>query len=349
MNLSFPLLGTVLFAAIFSGASMADAATLRVDRRGGSDFTSLSAAAEAAKPGDTIEIVKGSGPYREMLYVKASGTEAAPIVIEGNGELITGFEPLRGFKEENGQWVCELPRKFPCVLTDQGERLVVSPETNQPTRHAIFNADRTRLTLRPGVKPEGWEISSRAFAVRVYNSSHHIYKNIRASGSLNDAFNLHGEGVGLVFENIEGFNNLDEGFSAHDKIQCRVKGGKLWGNDNGLANSGDSKMDAEAIDVFANLGFGFFLTKCSARVDGLRVWDNGLAQIYISSGCDVTFKNTEAYSPAWRDRQWESYFESNQSKVSAPVRINPGKVSGQPVTKSGPRPGGEALAGFLAP
>ncbi len=341
------LTATILLTALLT--SSAGAAILRVDRRGGADFTSLRAAGEAAKPGDTIEIAKGSGPYREALHVQRSGTETEPIVIEGNGELITGFEPLRGFKEENGQWVCDLPRKFPCVITYQGERLVVSPKTNQPTRHATFDAGRTRLVLLPGVKPAGWEISSRGFAVRIHNASHHIYRNIRASGSLNDGFNLHGEGAGLVFENIEGFNNLDEGFSAHDMIRCRVKGGRFWGNDNGLANINDSQMDAEGIDVFANLGFGFFLTKCSAKVDGLRAWDNGITQIYIGSGCNVIFKNSTAYRPAWTDRQLESYFESKQSKVSAPVRINPGKIDGKPATEPAPRPNNESPAAFLIP
>jgi hypothetical protein len=347
MHLTKILTTTVLLTALPAGN--ADAAVLRVDRRGGADFTSLRAAGEAAKPGDTIEIAKGSGPYREMLHVPRSGTGAAPIVIEGNGELITGFEPLRGFKEENGRWVCDLPRAFPCVLAYQGDRLVVSPETNQPARHATLDAGRTRLVLLPGVKPEGWEISSRSFAVRVQDASHHIYRNIRASGGLNDGFNLHGTGEGLVFENIEGFNNLDEGFSAHDNIQCVIRGGRFWGNDNGLANINDSKMEAEGIDVFANLGFGFFLTKCSANINGLRAWDNGITQIYIGSGCNVTFKNSTAHRPTWTGRRLESYFESKQSKVSAPVRINPGNIEGKPATESAPRPNGEAPASFLVP
>ncbi|AWI10227.1 hypothetical protein [Ereboglobus luteus] len=328
---------------------IADAAILRVDRRGGADFTSLRAAAAAAKAGDTIQIAKGSGPYREMLFVEASGTEGAPIIIEGNGELVTGFEPLRGFKEENGRWVCDLPRKYPCVITYQGERLVVSAKTNQPTRYATFNDERTRLILLPGTMTEGWEISSRGFAVRVYNSSHHVYRNIRASGSLNDAFNLHGKGTGLVFENIEGFHNLDEGFSAHDEMHCRIKGGKFWGNDNGLANIRDSKMEAEDIDVYANLGFGFFLTKCMSRINGLRAWDNGITQIYIGSGCEVSFQNATAYHPAWAERQLESYFESRQSRFSAPVRINADNITGKPVTKTAPRPDGESPVAFIIP
>lgn len=304
---------------------------LTVDQRGSAEFTSLGAVGVAAQPGDTIQIVKGSGPYREILHVKQSGTPQAPIIVEGNGELITGFEPLTGFRQEKGLWVCDLPVKFPCVLTYQGERLVVAQDTGQPIRHARLNADRTRLELLPGVKTADWEYSRRDSVVRILNTSNQIYRDIRASGSTNDAFNLHGAGDGLVFENIEGFNNLDEGFSAHDEIHCQINGGRFWGNDNGITNIGHSDMQAENVDIYGNLGFGLCLTKCSASINGLRAWGNGITQIYIGSGSRVTFERTTAYEPVWDTRPWESYNESKASKFSAPVRINPSDITGAPV------------------
>lgn len=347
MSLFKNFAGVLLLAGI--PVASAGGKVLKVDQHGPAGFTSLRAAAAVVKPGDTIEIAKGSGPYREALYIKESGTPEQPIIVEGNGEVITGFEPLTGFREEKGVWVCDLPVKFPCVLTYRGERLVLSAQTGQPIRYAKLNEERTRLELLPGVGTTDWEISKRDFVVRIYNAANQTYRNIRASGSMNDAFNLHGAGAGLIFENIEGFHNLDEGFSAHDEIHCEIKGGRFWGNDNGICNVGSSDMQAGEIDVFANLGWGIFLTKCSAVINRLRAWDNGLTQIHIGSGTRVTFVYATAYEPAWSTRPWESYMESKTSAFSAPVRINSTEVTGSPVVAPTHRSPPSTAAAFLTP
>ncbi len=319
----------------------ASSRTLEVDRRGSADFTSIAAAAKEVRPGDTIQLVSGSGPYREILFISRSGRPEAPIVFEGNGELITGFEPLTGFRQESGEWVCDLapyldkqasaqgfkkdggrwvsdvsPLALPCVLTYRGERLLQDSATGQPLQWARLSEDGLRLILAPGVEPDGWEISSRDFVIRIFNTSHQIYRNVRISGSLNDGVNLHGKGEGLVFENIEAFHNLDEGFSAHDEIVCEIGGGRFWGNDNGIGNIASSVMKAENIETYANLGMGLWLKACEGDLSKVTSWNNGIAQIQFDGDARVACAEVIAYAPVWSEKPWMNYQESRREAAS---------------------------------
>jgi hypothetical protein len=299
---------------------------LEVDRGGTTAYKTIKAAVAAAKAGDTIRLKPNSGPYREELYVPVSGTKESPITIDGGGNLITGFEPLTGWKQVNGEWTCTLPVAFPCVLTYKGER-VRQDANGQFTRWITLNDAKDTLTLKDGATPEGWEVSTRSFVVRIQNTSNHIYRNIRASGSMNDGFNLHGKGEGLVFENIEGFHNLDEGYSAHDDIQSEVNGGKFWGNDNGIGNVARSQTKFKNIDVWDNLGFGFWLNQCKASMQNIRAWNNGVVQILIHNS-QGDAENVRAYTPEHKTRIWTSYKESKSSSIGRPLIVKDSNLTG---------------------
>lgn len=288
---------------------------LDVDQRGGASYISISAAVKDLHPGDTLRLVPGSGPYREPLYISTSGTAEAPIIVEGNNELITGFDLLSGFHEENGVQVCTLPVAFPCVLTYQGERLRQDAASEQFTKYAHLSADKTQLELLPGTETNGWEISARYFVVRIQDGSNHVYRNLKASGAQNDGFNLHGIGTNLVFENIEGFQNLDEGFSAHDNIQCEIRRGAFYDNDNGIGNAASCVMQAADITVYDNLGYGLWFSKCTGQLARIRSWNNGIRQIFFGIESHAQLTNCVAVVPAWSERLWVSYKESHAAEV----------------------------------
>lgn len=315
---------------VVHSGGVGDPRILEVDQRGGADYESIAAAVQDLGPGDTLRLVPGSGPYREPLFVATSGTESAPIIIEGNNELVTGFSPLTGFYEENGVQVCDLPTAFPCVLTYQGERLRQDAATGQFTKYARLSADQLRLELLPGTDTNGWEVSTRYFVVRIENVSNHIYRNIKASGALNDGVNLHGTGSGLVFENIEGYHNLDEGFSAHDNIQCEIYNGSFHGNDNGIANIASSIMLAEDVSLYDNLGWGIWLNQCGGNLTRVRAWSNGISQVIFGTDAQVSLTDCTVKDPNWTERQWITYKESaNVSDPSAYIVSSTATVTGE--------------------
>lgn len=295
---------------------------VRVDRRGGGDYANLAEAAKILKPGDTLRIEPGSGPYREVLFIAQSGTAEAPIVVDGGGNLVTGFEPLKGFRKEGDLWVCPLPVKYPCVLSFRGERLRELSDGGRFDRYARLNAEKNALVLEPGVSPDGWEYSARYFVVRIQNASHQVYRGLRASGALNDGFNLHGKGTKLRFWDIEGFDNLDEGYSAHDEIESSIEGGRFWNNENGLGNIGQSRTRVENVDCWANLGWGVFMRGCGLSARNLRSWGNGKRQIYLYDRAALELDAVTAYASVYRTAPWVTFFESRAYGVGEPLEVS---------------------------
>lgn len=311
----------ILLVTLLHAPATAQARVISVDSRGGAEFKTLSEAAAVVKPGDTIQVAPGSGPYRETLWIRRSGSEDAPITVEGGGTTVTGFEPLTGFTKENEQWVCTLPIPFPCVLAYQGERLVQDPATGQFTKYATISPDGTRLSLAPGVTPDGWEISTRGQAVRLDGVSFHVYRNLRASGCRNDGFNLHGQGRSLIFENIEGFSNLDEGFSAHDQIDCEIRHGKFWRNDNGIGNAPSSSITVTDSSSHDNLGWGVWFAKtCKANLKNVSSWNNGMAQYRFDPGSEIHGESLLC-GPEFPERRWISYNESRNPNPPKAIQI----------------------------
>lgn len=284
---------------------------LVVDARGGTPFATLSAAAAEAGPGDTLVIAKGSGPYREMLLIKKSGTAAAPIVVEGNGETVTGFDPLV-FTQENGVWLSRLPKPFPLVIAYKGVRVLQDANAPADTFMAPIKLREDKLTIEllPGGSPENWEVSVRECAVAITNASYQTYRNLVATGATNDGFNLHGKGEGLLFENIVGANNLDEGFSAHDHIVCEIKTGFFFRNENGIANPNDLTT-ASGLRLYDNLGWGFSMGhNAVAHLTDVKSWNNDITQFRFINNASGTCNEVWAWAPTWKTRRYRSYTDS---------------------------------------
>ena len=168
--------------------------------------------------------------------------------------------------------------------------------------------------------------------MKIVNASHQQYRNLRATGSLNDGFNIHGDGRDLVFENVEAFNNLDEGFSAHDTISCVVTGARLYRNDNGLTNANQSYMKGSDIVCRDNLGFGLYLQTASADLDNVDCRGNGVGQLVLHMGATVTPGRVTLTPGPWTKKPWISSQESAADPAGQPL------MQGSKITSNGNPP-----------
>lgn len=316
---------------------LSHSATLTVDQRGGTSYATIAAAVAVVQPGDTILLAAGSGPYRENIKITRSGTAAQPIVFDGNGELVTGFDPfVFTYDAGTGNYEYTLPAAIPNtsgtattpfrhLIVYQGQRLVVDYATGQLTsEYATLSADGLRLVLNPasGASPtSGWEIGAdRTAGKGVVNIgsaySYQTYRNLRVSGSQDDGFSLKGTGTNLLFQNVEAFHNFDEGFSAHSSTHSEIDGGVFWGNDNGVYNETTATVACILRDVqaYANLGYGIAMTGGTNEVHGVQCWDNGVQN--LSLGGTVTCDSTTTYENRWDSRPWVSYNESQAYQVN---------------------------------
>ena len=310
-----------------------------VDQRGGTPYATIAAAAAVVQPGDTIQLVAGSGPYHETIYITASGTEASPIVFDGNGETISGYQSFQFTQQGDGSWTYTLPtplaqtlpggnsNTFRYLVTYQGQRLLADQvhgtQTNIrfTTPYATLSADGTMLILNvaSGASPtDGWEIGGNlSYGVRIAGStSHHVYRHLRATGMSDDGFNVHGHAQDLHFEDIEAFNNFDEGFSSHDVTQSIIDGGVFWGNDNGLLNQTRDTLVCIANNVkcFSNLGYGY-CTKAGLNIlSNVEVWDSGVQNMTV--GGMTSFTNVVTYKTRWTQRPWVAFQESQNFTIA---------------------------------
>lgn len=311
------------------------AATVTVDPRDTKAYATLAEAVNKLKPGDTLVLAPGSGPYREPLHIRVSGTAAAPITIEGNGNEVTGFDLLVFSTLPDGRHQAEVHVETPFVLRHDGRRVPEDAATGAFTGGVVYNDAAKRLVLPADVSVEGWEISARDFAVRVSGVSHHVYRNLVATGSRNDGFNLHGEGIGLLFESIVGSQNLDEGFSSHATINSEIRGGRFFENDNGMLNGFQTVTRLENVDVFDNLGLGLAFNG-EAKVDGIgvRTWGNGLTQLLLRKGVQARFTGIEVYRNPHQTRPWVTYMESARWSRPVTMSVDRGVTSdGIPLTQ----------------
>lgn len=309
--------------AILLASTLATALCERVsvDPRDPNAYQTLREAVAKLKAGDILWLAPGSGPYREELCIRTSGTKEAPIVIEGNGNEITGFDPLT-FQDGTAQPSIE----YPFVLRHHGQR-VPEETAGRFGQSVTYDASNKRLTLAPGAPSDGWEISTRKFAVRIQDVSHHTYRDLIASGSQNDGFNLHGSGNHLLFEKITGRQNLDEGFSAHDTIHSEIRSGLFFENDNGMLSGQKTVTRMEAVDLWDNLGLGLgFNGEATVEARDTRVWGNGMNQLLLRAGVTASFVNVRIYTNPFATRLWLTYKES--ARLSKPVTtdVQPGVV-----------------------
>lgn len=286
---------------------------LTVDPRDPAAIPTLKQAAALVQPGDTLVLASGSGPYRESLYINRSGTAAAPITIEGNGNEITGFDLLSFTQLPDGRHQSVVPVPYPFVLRHAGKKRIREDAATRQFSGGIQYDSATRiLILPPDVSSDDWEVSARNHVVRIQDVSHHRYRNIVATGSRNDGFNLHGTGKDLHFENITGSYNLDEGFSAHDDIHSSIAGGYFFENDNGIYNIGRSHTRIHNVDISQNLGIGFGLADGTVEASRLRVWGSGMVQLKLEGSARLSGLGITVYRNPRTTRQWLSYKESAQ-------------------------------------
>jgi len=202
-----------------------------------------------AQKGDTIHLLPEGAVIRQEIVL--SGREG--ITIDGHGSTLTGADPLPA-----DGWEPVAPglvrRQLPTPAMGR-HLLIVGGRANRmgrsPTVRAAFPPPEK---LQPGDfawvavgEKLGWlyvrgpvdrlEWSVRVAGVRTGGRNRDItIRDLNCRHALNDGFNIHGDCRGLRCRRITGYENFDEGFSAHDTCQCWIDEGRFWGNDNAVAD-----------------------------------------------------------------------------------------------------------------
>ena len=296
----------IIVAAVAFLQHLAFATDYHVDSKIGDDandglsaataFKTLERAAKRLKAGDVLNLAAGS-LFSEALVIKASGTAAKPILIRGNGVVVSGRHPMDGskwetkggdlwFQANNRCWGALRPRVF---IGDEMISLSVKPQDLKP-RTAVWRKEGTYFRAESGKSPRDYALlggvgrsRNEHSGVIIDGQSYITIENLVAQHFPNDGFNVHGTCRGLVFRNIVARHNGDDGFSIHDDVCATVVGLHSHHNDFGIQDVGFSQTIVSGAVLEQNRLCGFD-EHCGIRI--LRdsvIRANGVRQIGLHS------------------------------------------------------------------
>jgi hypothetical protein len=62
----------------------------------------------------------------------------------------------------------------------------------------------------------------------------------------------------------------------------------------------------------------------------VKIWDNGVAQIFFGKDTEITCTDVIAYHPTWTARPWKSYGESGPARMNKPILLSGKSLTGEP-------------------
>lgn len=294
-------LKTSLFLLLAS-SMLVLARTFYVDGTGGDDahdgltaatpWKTLAQATKHLKAGDTLSIAPGT--YYESLLFHASGTPTHPIVVQGNGAVISGRRPVPAdswqalpgglFLSPNAIYS---PVNRPHVLDRDGQRIDIpqaEPASLKPGQ-AMWTADGIIYRPTPGKTPQQDNLSGFYLisGCVISNRSYITVHNLVCENFANDGFNVHGNCRGLLFHNITARHNGDDGFSVHEDVQSTVHGGHFHHNNFGIQDINISRSSYCGLLVEDNRIVGADFSGGFHALEDSLVRRNALAQIRLSS------------------------------------------------------------------
>jgi len=224
-------------------------------------FKTLERATKGLKAGDVLNLAAGA-VFHEALVMVSSGTAAEPIIVRGNGAVVSGAHPIdpakwvsKGgnlwFQANDRRWGALRPRVFigdEMVSPVCGHPDKVDPAGLKP-RTGIWRTEGVFFMAEDGKTPGDYALYGSAgrnrdehSGVLIEDQSYITVESLVAERFPNDGFNVHGVCYGLVFRNIVARENGDDGFSIHEDIDATVVGLHSHHNDYGIQDAGFAQL-----------------------------------------------------------------------------------------------------------
>lgn len=224
-------------------------------------LATLQRAVTLASAGDTIHLLPEGALFRQRVLLRSGDDQ---LTIEGNDCTLSGAEPIpdEGWQSAGeGLWKRRIgiPRwqRHLLIVDGRAESMGRTPSTPKTEPFPVaeqLRAGQFRFDLIDGDEKEGWltvradpaehalEWGTRAVGLATSGKFRGLtVRNLNARHCLNDGFNIHGDARELVFEGISGYDNYDEGFSAHGSCECVIRDSRFTGGDHAVADVGQAE------------------------------------------------------------------------------------------------------------
>lgn len=287
-------------------------------------------ALHVARPGAHIHLANTGTPYRETFQIEGFnlGSAGDPLVVEGHGATVSGLvrvppaawqvetndvyfvddaairrlAPQGGLPESN--WLRFWKRnawwhepEAPRIFFLNGEP-APSAETlaDIPPGGFFFNLNaapvRIRFRLPAGTRIEDCRIDVPGNHGVIINDDHVVIRNLASTYSSDDGFSTF-LADGVVFHNVYGAFNCDQGISLHNSTSGLIEGGLFEVNGGGgvvdVMNTQTTYIQAM---IRRNMVAGLWLAGASHNIQSCRVVDNRGPQAVVCDGTRANFINT---------------------------------------------------------
>jgi hypothetical protein len=302
------------------------------DIRVGTDVKTIAEAIKAAQPGDTIHLEPKV--YRDYAgFFGKKGLPDRPVTLDGHGATLEGSEPLDPAQWREvapGLFAADnlLPRLDDAIIqrwfflidgrvnrmgrTSKGRSIPLQKPAELQPGEWTFEKDLSRetppskqiygtffLKIAPGQKLSDHQIfvPVRSAGVQLGgDNAHLVIRNLTATHPYNDGFNIHGDCRDVVFENIRAIECGDDGISAHESAQYRVRGLVSIGNSTGICDTGTSETNYERVLIRDCVGFDLYFPAAGRyRLRDVLVSSSAQHALAISGpeagSCEVVLEN----------------------------------------------------------
>lgn len=234
-------LGLLFLSAYFAHGSWfpteLQAATYYVNNKSGSDehdgltaktaVATIERAVQLSQTSDKIELCNTGQAYREsMVFRRLGGRPDKPLIVEGNGAVLSGLLPIDADQWElvqNNLYVLSL-EKTPYgkpFLVSKGKRVSAArDEESLKAGEYYWDRDSSKIYLlcEPGKQPADYQLEAtlRVSGFTLGSASYIQCRNLICEYFSNDGFNIHGDCRGIRLENVIARQNGDDGISIHE-------------------------------------------------------------------------------------------------------------------------------------
>ena len=123
-------------------------------------------------------------------------------------------------------------------------------------------------------------------------------RNVTGTHVYNDGYNIHGAQRHTVFENIAAIECGDDGFSAHEDVDCHIDGFTSIGNATGLCDTGTSQTHYRNVFIKDCHGFDLYFIGLAHSMENALI-ESSAAHAFVLDGaalkdgsaCNLTLKN----------------------------------------------------------
>lgn len=289
-----------------------------------SPVKTIARAMKLAQPGDTIHLTPGT--YHESAdFTNKHGEPGKPITLDGHGAVLDGSEPVTSAEWEQVSpdlyrrqkiykttddaivsrwfllWDGKMQRMNRC--SKGPSEPLKKPEDLQPGEWTFVreDGDAFYLKLKPGQNLDEANIrypKRSSAVVQSISGSWLTVKNVTGTHVYNDGYNVHGAQRNLVFENIRAIECGDDGFSAHEDVDCQIDGFVSIRNATGLCDTGTSQTHYRNVFIKECTGFDLYFIGLEHSIENAVIESSAARAFWLDGNllkdgqrCQLKMKN----------------------------------------------------------